>query len=208
MKKVSFVKAMLSMILVLAMGLPAAASAAGSGALDEATKREWYEEYQKIIEEVSPESKLGDFGLTLSPFEDFKEKDWKTPREFRAFAKEMAGSYVGMKSGPVEEPLPAGSAAKRVYLTIQGVDYGIDIVGDFHTQYEACQGRLVFSGAPSFTSLSAGAESWSHIGMEARLIDGGRTCSVTVSGRFTLGGVSKIYLARAEFYCDPQGNIS
>lgn len=208
MKKVSFVKAMLSMILVLAMGLPAAASAAGSGALDEATKREWYEEYQKIIEEVSPESKLGDFGLTLSPFEDFKEKDWKTPREFRAFAKEMAGSYVEMKSGPAEEPLPAGSAAKRVYLTIQGVDYGIDIVGDFHTQYEDYQGRYVFSGTPSFTSLPAGEGFWSHIGMEAYLIEGGRTWSVTVSGRFTLGGVSKIYLARAEFYCDPQGNIS
>lgn len=208
MKKVSFVKAMLSMILVLAMGLPAAASAAGNGALDEATKREWYEEYQKIIEEVSPESKLGDFGLTLSPFEDFKEKDWKTPREFRAFAKEMAGSYVGMKSGPVEEPLPAGSAAKRVYLTIQGVDYGIDIVGDFYTQYETYQGRYVFSGTPSFTSLPAGEGFWSHIGMEAYLIEGGRTWSVTVSGRFTLGGVSKIYLARAEFYCDPQGNIS
>ena len=199
MKKVSFVKAMLSMILVLAMGLPAAASAAGSGALDEATKREWYEEYQKIIEEVSPESKLGDFGLTLSPFEDFKEKDWKTPREFRAFAKEMAGSYVEMKSGPAEEPLPAGSAAKRVYLTIQGVDYGIDIVGDFHTQYEDYQGRYVFSGTPSFTSLPAGEGFWSHIGMEAYLIEGGRTWSVTVSGRFTLGGVSKIYLARAEF---------
>ena len=208
MKKVSFVKAMLSMILVLAMGLPAAASAAGNGALDEATKREWYEEYRKIIEEVSPESKLGDFGLTLSPFEDFKEKDWKTPREFRAFAKEMAGSYVGMKSGPAEEPLPAGSAAKRVYLTIQGVDYGIDIVGDFHTQYETYQGRYVFSGTPSFTSLPAGEGFWSHIGMEAYLIEGGRTWSVTVSGRFTLGGVSKIYLARAEFYCDPQGNIS
>ncbi len=208
MKKVSFVKAMLSMILVLAMGLPAAASAAGSGALDEATKREWYEEYQKIIEEVSPESKLGDFGLTLSPFEDFKEEDWKTPQEFRAFAKEMAGSYVEMKSGPAEEPLPEGSAAKRVYLTIQGVDYGIDIVGDFYTQYETYQGRYVFSGTPSFTSLPAGEGFWSHIGMEAYLIEGGRTWSVTVSGRFTLGGVSKIYLARAEFYCDPQGNIS
>lgn len=202
-KRLYFVRTMLSMVLVLVMGLPVAASAAGNGALDEATKREWYEEYQKIIEEVSPES---DFGLTLSLFEDFTEADWKTPEEFRAFAEAMANAHVEFASELVTELRSTGSATKRAYITVENVKYGIDITGSFTTQYSS--GRQVFSGTPSFSSKSAGSGSWSQIGSEWTYIDGGRTCSVTISGRFTIAGVSAIYLARTEFYCSAQGNIS
>lgn len=204
-KRIRFWKSFLTMMLTLSLSLPVTAFAAGTTELNEATKQEWYQEYQEIIKEVSAES---EFGLTLSPYEDFEEGDWKTPEEFRDFAEAMANAHVEFASELAPGPQSSGSATKRAYITVQNVRYGIDITGRFTTQYDSNQGRQLFSGTPSFTSKAAGNGSWSQIGTEWSFIDSGRTCSATISGNFTIAGVGGIYLARTEFYCSAQGNIT
>ena len=52
-----------------------------------------------------------------------------------------------------------------------------------------------------------GVGTWTHTGSEHSIGDGGRTCTIYVSGRYTVGSVSADIVASTEFYCTAEGNV-
>ncbi|KAB8136233.1 hypothetical protein F9U64_10375 [Gracilibacillus oryzae] len=183
-----------------------------SGSILELTphhKESYYEQYSSIVEEVN--SEYPDANLELLPLDKFKEHEWVSPKEFKEIVKDIANLefVVGenKKSENGFSVLSSTTIAKSKTTTITGTQVTISITGSFDTTLNSSQGRQMFSGINSITSR-ANKGTWRQTGYTPDLIDGGRTYSIDVGGKFTYNGVSVSRNINIEFFCSPTGKVS
>ena len=137
MKK--FMRTAVAMICMLSISVGSAGMVV-CAADENQQKSEYYEEYKKIVEEVSSDT---DVELTLLPAEDFADEDWRTPDEFEKIVKAFAMAEIAVNKNDnmadlVSETRYAVAASKNVSFTVENTaDIMIKIKADFSTQYHA-----------------------------------------------------------------------
>ena len=170
-------------------------------------KSVYYEEYKKIVEEVSSDT---DVELTLLPAEDFADEDWRTPDEFEKIVKAfaMAEIAVNKMADLVSETRYAVTASKNVSFTVENTaDIMIKIKADFSTQYHA-ERQYISMVSNISSSKATDTGTWQETGSNYLLIDAGRTAQISVSGNISYGGVSQEKIITVEFYCGATGGVS
>ena len=119
-------------------------------------KSMYYEEYKKIVEEVSSDT---DVELTLLPAEDFADEDWRTPDEFEKIVRAFATAEIAVNKNDditdlASETRYAVAASKNVSFIVENnADVTIKIKADFSTQYHA--GRQYVSSVSNISSSEA-----------------------------------------------------
>ena len=173
-------------------------------------KSVYYEEYKKIVEEVSSDT---DAELTLLPAEDFADEDWRTPDEFEKIVRAFATAEIAVNKNDditdlASETRYAVAASKNVSFIVENnADVTIKIKADFSTQYHA--GRQYVSSVSNISSSKAiDTGTWQQVGSDYLLLDAGRTAQISVSGNLSYGGVSQEKIITVEFYCSAAGGVS
>lgn len=173
-------------------------------------KSVYYEEYKKIVEEVSSDT---DVELTLLPVEDFADEDWRTPDEFEKIVRAFAMAEISVNKNDditdfASETRYAVATSKNVSFIVENTaDVTIKIKADFSTQYHA--GRQYISSVSNISSSKAtDTGTWQETGSNYLLIDAGRTAQISVSGNISYGGVSQEKIITVEFYCSAAGGVS
>ena len=173
-------------------------------------KSVYYEEYKKIVEEVSSDT---DVELTLLPAEDFADEDWRTPDEFEKIVKAFAMAEIAVNKNDdiadlVSETRYAVATSKNVSFIVENTaDVTIKIKADFSTQYHA--GRQYISSVSNISSSKATDNgTWQQTGSDYLLLDAGRTAQISVSGNLSYAGVSQKKIITVEFYCSAAGGVS
>lgn len=173
-------------------------------------KSMYYEEYKKIVEEVSSDT---DVELTLLPAEDFADEDWRTPDEFEKIVRAFATAEIAVNKNDditdlASETRYAVAASKNVSFIVENnADVTIKIKADFSTQYHA--GRQYVSSVSNISSSEAtGNGTWQQKGSAYLLLDAGRTAQISVSGNLSYSGVSQEKIITVEFYCSAAGGVS
>jgi len=207
MKKILIFCSIFLLVSTLLGGLLAFAETNSLGDLSEQQKREYYKQYQEIVEAINSENPR--FTLELVPFEDFKSEDYVEPSEFKKYAIGRANAELihEWKSNSDITPLSTASASKQVTVDSKGTSVGITIKGSFETQYDSQSNRQFFAGINSITS-SSDKGTWNQTGYTPRLIDGRQTYEITVGGRLTLNSITTSHNITVEFYCDANGRVS
>lgn len=90
MKK--FMRTAVAMICMLSISVESAGMVVYAAGENQ-QKSVYYEEYKKIVEEVSSDT---DVELTLLPAEDFADEDWRTPDEFEKIVKAFAMAEIAV----------------------------------------------------------------------------------------------------------------
>lgn len=173
-------------------------------------KEEYYKQYSKIVNRLSNETGCK---IELLPMAEFTEKDWRSPEEFEKVVREFATSkfvLVGDENGTDWNMVSRSSVSaskNATKSTSDGYSYTVKISAKFNTQYSS--GRQYISSVSSISSrLVSGNGTWTQTGSDYSLMDGGRTASVTVTGKATYAGASYTVRPTAEFYCSATGGIS
>ena len=187
-------------------GAAAAPAAQGAGEMDWQTRQAYYREYVRIAQEIS--QKL-DTDMTVLPMDQISRADWIPPREFRQIMTQVA-QWKFSFAARAGQRLFTTSPTKYAVLTAGGQRYLFQITGIFTTQLNEFMGQQFFAGCQGVRLQGCSpAGSWEQTGYVKRLLDGGRTFEITVSGTLTVGaGVFSNQLARVEFSCNSQGAVS
>jgi hypothetical protein len=204
MKKI--LKAALAYLMAISC-LSVCGFASAAAPLDEATKQAYYAEYLEIAQEVALETELD---ISVLPFDEFQDEDWRTPEEFRNFITEVANwNLAGTYTSEPAMTRSTASATKTTTVTADGHNYTLAITGNFETGLNTSTGRQHFSSINSITSKLAGyTGTWKQTGYEAQPLDAARTFAITVSGELTIAGtVFANKLAYVEFYCSSTGVV-
>lgn len=196
--------------------------------LDDTTKAAYYAEYQKIVAEVAAETETD---ISLLPMEEFTEKDWMAPKEYRELITAIANCDMRCESECIPATEYEGEMAqvvidqhnvanqnsqkdnttllgeKQVDIEEQGYHSLISVSGTFMTQYNAFTDRQEFSGLQEISSISNDQAKWIQKGYEYQFIDCGRTCVVTLFGDLEIAGVAFPKLQTVEFYCSSDGAV-
>ena len=173
-------------------------------------KSEYYEQYKKIVEEVSSDT---DVELTLLSAEDFADEDWRTPDEFEKIVRAFATAEIAVDKNDdiadlVSETRYAVAASKNVSFTVEDTaDIMIKIKADFSTQYHA-ERQYISMVSNISSSKATDTGTWQQTGSNYLLIDAGRTAQISVSGNLSYGGVSQEKIITVEFYCGATGGVS
>ena len=171
---------------------------------------EYYEQYKKIVEEVSSDT---DVELTLLPAEDFADEDWRAPGEFEKIVRAFATAEIAVDKNDdiadlVSETRYAVTALKNVSFAVgNSADIVIKIRGDFSTQYHA-ERQYISTVSNISSSKVTDTGTWQQTGSNYLLIDAGRTAQISVSGNLSYGGVSQEKMITVEFYCGATGGVS
>ncbi len=180
-----------------------------AGTLSDSQKDSYYEQYLQIAEEVN-ELQLGS-KVYVVPKAEISEEDWMTPEEFRVLAKNMSQTVCisnSIDNSSEISPMSTVSTSKTATVKNGSATATIKISGKFTTQYSSYHKRQLIEGVSSISSAkSSGTGTWKHIGSEYRIGDAGRTCTIYVSGKYTVATVSVDTVASAEFYCSATGEI-
>ncbi|WP_294526055.1 hypothetical protein [uncultured Allofournierella sp.] len=173
--------------------------------LDQAAKEALYEEYQTIAQQVAQETGQE---ISLLPMDKFTHEDWLTPEEFRAMLTAVAGWDLSGSFCAPDQPRST-IAARTSTLTADGQELNLTITGSFETTYSPASRRQHFLAAGSLDSEVTGCPAaWTQTDSETYLLDGARTCAVTVWGDLTISGaVFENRMAHAEFYCTANGAV-
>ena len=181
-----------------------------AAALSDSQRDDYYAQYLQIAEEVN-DLKLG-CEVNVVPKDQIAENDWVTPEEFRTLAEDMAQTECN-PHGPDDlgevSPRSAMDVSETAKIKNDSASATIKISGTFATQLSEYRLRQLIEGVSSVSSAkSSGAGTWEPIGSEYLINDGGRTCTIYTSGKYTVGAVSVNTVASAEFYCSIEGKIS
>ena len=138
--------------------------------------------------------------------EEYYKQYRKVVREFATSKFVLVGDENGTDWNMVSRS--SVSASKNATKsTSDGYSYTVKISAKFNTQYSS--GRQYISSVSSISSrLVSGNGTWTQTGSDYSLMDGGRTASVTVTGKATYAGASYTVRPTAEFYCSATGGIS
>lgn len=177
--------------------------------LSKEQKLEYYKQYEEIVSEIN--SGNPNSSLELGPFADFTSEDFIKPSEFKKYAIERSNIEFNIVSDSNTDITPFSTAYSSKEKTVKsnGTSVGVTINGSFDTQYSNVHKRQI-SGINSITTKTSKGK-WTKStssGYSARLLDGGRTYEVTVSGKITTNNLSSSHNIVLEFYCNANGSVS
>ena len=191
MKK--FMRTAVAMICMLSISVGSAGMVV-CAADENQQKSVYYEEYKKIVEEVSSDTDV-------------------TPDEFEKIVKAFAMAEIAVNKNDdmadlVSETRYAVTASKNVSFTVENTaDIMIKIRADFSTQYHA-ERQYISMVSNISSSKATDTGTWQEMGSNYLLIDAGRTAQISVSGNISYGGVSQEKIITVEFYCGATGGVS
>ncbi len=205
MKKNNRTKRLFFLVISIVLCFSVSGISAFASELSDSQKDDYYAQYLQIIKEVNA-LKLGS-EVSVAPKDQIAEEDWITPEEFRVLAENMAQTVVVDDMSGIS-PFSVMSASRTTTVKNGSATATIRISGTFTTQYSSLRDRQVIQSVSSISSSkSLGVGTWTHTGSEHSIGDGGRTCTIYVSGRYTVGSVSADIVASTEFYCTAEGNV-
>lgn len=177
--------------------------------LSKEQKLEYYKQYEEIVSKIN--SGNPNSSLELGPFADFTSEDFIKPSEFKKYAIERSNIEFNIVSDSNTGITPFSTAYSSKEKTVKsnGTSVGVTIKGSFDTQYSNVHKRQMFSGINSITTKTSKGK-WTKStssGYSARLLDGGRTYEVTVSGKITINNLSSSHNIVVEFYCNANGSV-
>ena len=149
--------------------------------------------------------------LELGPFADFTSEDFIKPSEFKKYAIERPNVEFNIVSDSNTDltPINIAYASETKTVKSQGSSVAVTIKGSFNTQHSEVHKRKMFNGI-NYITVTTSTGTWTKStssGYSARLIDGGRTYEVTVSGEITINNISSSHHIVMEFYCNPDGSV-
>lgn len=189
--------------------------------LTDEQKQDYYEQYQKILDEANA-LKLGTH-WGLSPIEEWEDSYWVTPEEFEKSVQEWIDAYLEIEREKVAKAstnlknakTENGITTKGTFIYMSGVFKEIEVSAEFETQYNEELNRQVFSGVNHVSTELVFKTNgrWEQTNYEATILDGGRTYSIRIEGIYTMkysNGYEHSYekAFTMEFTCDEVGNIS
>ncbi|MGE7843067.1 hypothetical protein ACQKNX_20040 [Lysinibacillus sp. NPDC093712] len=137
------------------------------------------------------------------------DDNWIELGDFKKLTIERANmSIVILENSERYNPM---IVPKTVNFHIGSKEANIYFKGSFDTQLNSNtpEGRQLFSVFNSITSEAADADgSWTQVGYEASLIDGGVTYVIDVSGKYTQSGIISTQIITLTFHCNIYGGIS
>ncbi|PIJ98632.1 hypothetical protein [Lysinibacillus sphaericus] len=185
-------------------------------ALTDEVKKQYYEQYLKIIEEAMA-LKSG-LIISVSPIEKFEADHWITPEEFEKDVYSSIEQHLiterKMNEMMLINPEPVitdndGSTTKKTYLYFPDLIRTIEVTGEFETQYSASYNRQILSSVQNISTKLIKNQNgdWKQTSFKTDLIDGGRTISIQIEGIFELNNTQFEKRFTIEFSCDEYGKI-
>jgi|GEM_PF-644269 len=175
--------------------------------LTQEQKEEYYQKYVTIIEKLNSEDI--DFELELEPITNFVDEYWIAIEDFEKLAKDRANmSIVILENSERYNPM---IVPKTVKLQIGSKETDIMFKGSFDTQLNTNTpgGRQLFSAFHSISSEAANVDgSWTQLGYEGSLMDGGVNYVIDIGGKFSQGGIISSHIVTLKFNCNINGAIS
>jgi len=185
--------------------------------LTDEVKKQYYEQYLKIIEEA----KALKSGLVIgvSPIDKFEDEYWITPEEFEQDVHSWIEQHLiterKMNKMMLINPEPVitdndGSTTKKTYLYFPDLIRTIEVTGDFETQFSPSHNRQMFTSVQNISTKLVKTQSgeWKQTSFKTDLIDGGRAISIQIEGIYELNNAQSEKRFTIEFYCDENGSIS
>ncbi|MEB7772103.1 hypothetical protein [Kurthia gibsonii] len=179
-------------------------ASASTTELSKEQKLKYYKQYEEIVSEIN--SGNPNSSLELGPFADFNSEDFIKPSEFKKYAIERSNIEFNIVSDSNTSITPFSIKTVKS----NGASVAVTINGFFNTQYSDVHKRQMFSGINSITTKTSKGK-WTKStssGYSARLLDGGRTYEITVSGTITINNLSSSHNIVVEFYCNANGSVS
>ncbi|WP_341300854.1 hypothetical protein MHB44_21720 [Lysinibacillus sp. FSL H8-0500] len=185
--------------------------------LTDEVKKQYYQEYVKIIDEVMA-AKPG-MNISVVPIEQFEDDFWVTPEDFRKDIQSWVDHHLATEREKIDEmlrgnPAPVitnenGHVTKKTYMYFSDILIAIEVTGNFKTAYHASRNRQIFSSvqdiSTKLTEITRGA--WKQTSSKATLLDGGRTIEIQIEGIFEYNTIRYEKRFTIEFYCDENGEI-
>lgn len=185
-------------------------SDASSVDLSKEQKIDYYKQYEEIVNEIN--SQEPNSTLELGSFEGFTSEDFIEPSKFKEYAIQRSNVQFTLisDSNAGITPFSVTYASKQKSVKSNDLNITVTINGSFHTQYSSIHKRQLFNGVQSITTnISKGTWTKSTSdGYSARLLDGGRTYEIIVSGKITINNISSSHHISLEFYCNTNGSVS
>jgi hypothetical protein len=202
------IKLFTTSVAALTLFLLASVASAATLELTQTEKEVLYDQYVEIVAEI--ESERDGVILEVAPMELFSDEDWITPEKFKQLAIDRANISVEIvpQDANVITPFSTATASKSKTISSSELTRTVTARGSFETGYNSTAGRQVFTGINSLTSSMSGTGKWEQTGYTPSRIDGGRTYTIALSGKFTINGLVSGHHLYYEFYCNPTGGVS
>ncbi|MGE7920771.1 hypothetical protein ACQKM9_17810 [Viridibacillus sp. NPDC093762] len=180
--------------------------ASAAEALTQGQKEALHEQYVEILNEVKSTVVWGNslVGIEVAPISEFKEDEWVSPETFKQRAVDATqANAVDINSGIT--PYSSSSASHNKNINHGSSSVSMTIQATFTTQLSS--GRQVFTNY-SGLSVTASSGTWKTTGVDARIIDGGRTYTFTIGGQLTYVGLVSSHTINTDFLCSSSGVVS
>lgn len=182
-------------------------STASAAELSQKEKEALHQQYVEILNEVKSTVTWGEslVDIEVSPISEFKEEDWVSPEVFkqRAIDATQANAVAVPSTGITARS--SGSASHKISVNHGSTPVNITVSASFTTQLSG--GRQVFTDYSNLSFTSSNG-TFTKSGVNARIIDGGRTYTFTIGGNLNYLGLTSYHTLNTDFLCSSTGVIS
>ena len=178
--------------------------------LSQQEKEALHQQYVEILNEVKSTVQWGDslVNIEVAPISEFKEEDWVSLELFKQRASDAIQANAVKIELPSEGITPFSTTSATHILSIShgSTNVNVTVSATFTTQLY--NGRQVFTSNYSNLRTSSSKGTFTRTGVDARLIDGGRTYSFTIGGKLTYVGLTSSHVLTTDFLCNSNGTVS
>lgn len=183
-------------------------TASASEALTQEQKEALHKQYVEILDEVKSTVVWGDSltDIEVAPIENHKDSDWVSPEVFKQRAIDATqANAVELKNTGIQL-FGTDSASHKIGISHgNGVTATLTVGATFTTQ--TVSGRQVFSNYSNL-SVTSNTGTWTTTGVDARIIDGGRTFTFNIGGKLTYLNLNTFHTLSTDFLCSSGGAVS
>ncbi len=182
-------------------------STASVAELSQEEKEALHQQYVEILNEVKSTVSWGDslVDIEVTPISKFKEEDWVSPEVFKQRAIDATQANAVEVPSTGIAPRSTGSASHKIEINHGSTPVNITVSASFTTQLSG--GRQVFTNYSNLGFTSSKGD-WTKTGVDARIIDGGRTYTFTIGGSLNYLGLTSYHTLNTDFLCSSTGVIS
>ncbi|MEC1179760.1 hypothetical protein P9B03_14775 [Metasolibacillus meyeri] len=177
--------------------------------LSQKEKEELHQQYVEILNEVKSTVQWGDslVDIEVTPINEFKEEDWVSLEIFKQRAIDATQANAVNIENHSNEIIPFSTsyAAHTISINHGSTPVNITVSAYFTTQLSGS--RQVFTGYASLSNTSSKG-SFSRTGVDARIIDAGRTYTFTIGGSLSYLGLTSYHTLNTDFLCNANGVVS
>lgn len=185
--------------------------------LTEDEKKQYYQEYLKIAEELRVEYPDA-FNFEVTNFEDFKDRDWVEPEQYRKTIIPIINGKIEVSdvAPPSIDVVPSftilgASATPTKYASVKnssGNTIGTVVINaTVSTQHKASAGGQVISGISGVSSYTMDIlADWAQTGASTVKVND-RKWDLKVAGKYAQSGVIISDILVVSYSCDAYGAI-